>query len=145
MNVRQYRTDDHAEWLRMRLLLWPESSAESHESEMVAWLKRPDTVVLVVPRTSGGLAGFAEVGMRSIADGCETSPVAYLEGWFVDEDVRRQGFGAALVHAAEFWARERGSREFASDTQLGNVESQRAHAALGFREVDRVVAYIKAL
>jgi hypothetical protein len=41
--------------------------------------------------------------------------VAYLEGWYVDRDVRRHGIGAALVHAAEAWARERGYRELASD------------------------------
>jgi aminoglycoside 6'-N-acetyltransferase I len=71
--------------------------------------------------------------------------VAYLEGWYVDPDVRRQGVGAALVRAAEAWAREHGYREFASDALLENVESQRAHVALGFAEVERVVLYRKVL
>ncbi|HEX3627371.1 MAG TPA: GNAT family N-acetyltransferase, partial [Verrucomicrobiae bacterium] len=89
--------------------------------------------------------GFAEVGSRSLADGCSTSPVAYLEGWFVDRDLRRQGIGRSLVVAAEQWARERGFREFASDAELENLESQNAHVAIGFREVDRLVLYLKAL
>jgi len=116
--------------------------------DMGSWLTRSDSVVLVVPRAEGtdtGLAGFAEVGTRVVAESCETSSVAYLEGWYVDADMRRQGVGAALVRAAEDWARANGFREFASDTEIGNATSQRAHAALGFTEVERLVIYRKVL
>jgi aminoglycoside 6'-N-acetyltransferase I len=102
--------------------------------------------VLVATRPNGpGLCGFAEIGTRSVADSCGTSPVAYLEGWYVDPDMRLKGFGAALVSAAEAWARARGYREFASDAQLHNIDSQRAHVALGFTEVERAVLYRKVL
>ena len=112
---------------------------------MDVWLAAPDTVVLVVPRVRAGLAGFAEVGTRSVAESCESSPVAFLEGWYVDPDLRRQGVGTALVQAAEAWARGKGFTELASDTQLANTGSQLAHAALGFVEVERLVAYRKVL
>ena len=146
IKVRCRKPADDAEWLRMRCALWPEVSAEEHRKEMSAWLARADAVVLVAPRAGGrGLAGFIEVGARSLADGCATSPVAYLEGWHVDADARRQGAGTALVQAAEAWGREQGYREFASDAELENVESQRAHEALGFQEVERAVLYLKKL
>src|SRR5882757_4204715 len=58
---------------------------------------------------------------------------------------QRQGVGTALVRAAEAWARSKGLKEFASDTQLANADSQLAHAALGFTEVERLVAYRKVL
>lgn len=145
MRIRPYEPRDDSEWLRMRLALWPDSAA-GHRVEMAEWFARPDAAVLVAEREDGpGLVGFAEVGARLCADGCETSPVAYLEGWYVDADVRRQGIGAALVRAAEAWARERGYREFASDALLENLDSQRAHEALGFHEVERAVRYRKAL
>jgi len=80
-----------------------------------------------------------------VAESCSTSPVAFLEGWYVDSDLRRQGVGPALVRAAEAWACSRGFKEFASDTQLANTDSQRAHAAVGFIEVERLVAYRKVL
>ena len=139
------RADD-AEWLRMRCALWPEDSAAEHRAGMAEWLARPDSVVFVAARAgAGSLAGFVEVGTRAYADGCNSSPVAYLEGWYVDPDRRRMGIGAALVRAAEEWARARGLREFASDALLDNLTSHRAHEALGFSEVERAVRYRKAL
>ncbi len=146
MTIRPRLPSDDAEWLRLRLALWPDTSADEHRKEMKAWLARTDTVVLVAPlNEDAGLAGFAEAGTRSLADGCETSPVAYLEGWYVDANMRRQGVGAALIRAAEAWAREKGLHEFASDAELENVQSQQAHVALGFREVERAVLYLKTL
>jgi len=125
----------------MRTALWPDQT----ESDMAAWLARTDTAVLVAERTSASLCGFVEVGERSNADGCESSPVAYVEGWYVDPDVRRQRIGARLIEAAESFARSRGYRELASDTEWHNVISQQAHRRLGFEELDRVVLYRKVL
>jgi aminoglycoside 6'-N-acetyltransferase I len=143
--VRAYRPADHGEWLRMRRALFPDIPAEHEEADAAEWLARPDATVLVAARPDGRLAGFAEVGERPYADGCDTSPVAYLEGWWVDADVRRTGVGAALVRAAEEWARARGRAELASDALLDNEASHRAHGALGFEEVERSVKYRKAL
>lgn len=125
----------------MRQALWPDQTS----ADMDEWLARPDAAVLVAERPGGGLGGFAEVGERSIAQGCSTSPVAYLEGWYVDPDLRGQQVGAGLLQAIEAWARRAGYRELASDTTLGNEASQRAHQALGFIEVERAVQYRKPL
>lgn len=151
MDVRLYTRADDAEWRRMRRALWPDHAPDLEQSDAAAWRARTDAAVMVAARPGGAgladvrLAGFAEVGARDYADGCETSPVAYLEGWYVDPDVRRTGVGAALVRAAAAWARDRGYAEFASDALLENVVSQQAHAALGFAEVERSVKYRKAL
>lgn len=139
--IRAYTGDDYAEWRRMRTALWPSQT----EEDMAAWLARSDTTVLVSVRPNGSLCGFVEVGERTNADGCESSPVAYVEGWYVDPDVRRQHIGAQLIEAAESFARSRGHRELASDTELHNTISQRAHEHLGFEELDRVVLYRKIL
>jgi aminoglycoside 6'-N-acetyltransferase I len=146
LRIRFRQPSDDAEWLRMRRALWPDDSEAAHQIDMAVWLARADAAVLVAERADRrGLAGFTEVGTRLYADGCDTSPVAYLEGWYVDRDVRRHGIGAALVRAAEAWARERGYREFASDALLSAIDSQRAHEALGFIEVERAVRYRKRL
>ena len=106
---------------------------------------RVGIAVLVVDRGNGSLAGFVEIGSRNYAEGCESTPVAYLEGWYVDPDVRRAGVGASLVEAAETWAREHGYSEIASDTELDNDVSLQAHTALGFEEVERQICFRKRL
>src|ERR1700754_4062214 len=133
--ARPYYHSDSAEWLRMRQALWPNDDPDAQLADMDEWLARHDTTVIVVPRIGGagaGLAGFAEVGTRSVAESCEASPVAFLAGWYVAPALRRHGAGAALVRAAEAWARTRGLKELASDTQLANTDSQLAHSAIGF-------------
>lgn len=148
MSIRPYRASDRAEWLRLRRALWPELLDDDRKEDLDAdeWLARPDAGVLVVERPSAdGLCGFVEVGERLYADGCDTTPVAYIEGWFVDPDVRRQGLGTALLLASEAWARTRGYRELASDTELANSQSHHAHTSLGFIEVERSIKYRKVL
>jgi len=75
---------------------------------------------------------------------CE-SPCAFLEGWWVDDDVRRAGVGRALVAAVEQWARAHGFTELGSDALLDNALSHQAHRALGFEERERVVYFRKRL
>ena len=73
------------------------------------------------------LRGCIEVSLRDDAEGCQTSPVAYIEGWYVDENIRRRTLGTRLVQAAEAWARRHGLQEMASDTQIENAVSIQAH------------------
>src|SRR3954465_11238229 len=113
MHVRPVRLDDFDEWLRMRMVLWPQAT-EIHRAEQREWYDLPDRLALVASRPDGaGLAGLGGVGTPPAVDGGAASPVAYLEVWYVEPGARRQGVGAALVRAAEVWARENGYREFA--------------------------------
>jgi GNAT superfamily N-acetyltransferase len=139
--VRHPRAEDRSEWLRMRAALWPESSADSHVEEVAAFLSGDLTgwlaglqavAVFVAERPDGGLCGFLEASVRPLADGCTTHPVGYVEGWYVDPDVRRQGVGRRLVNAAEAWAASQECREMASDAELANSASISAHRAVGF-------------
>jgi aminoglycoside 6'-N-acetyltransferase I len=147
IKVRLYDKEDRSEWLRMRLALWPDiGSGADAERDADDWLSRPDAVVIVAERArEKGLAGFAEVGRRDYADGSFSRPVAFLEGWYVDLDVRNRGVGAALIVMAEEWARGRGYRELASDALLENITSHKAHLAVGFEEVERSIKYRKLL
>jgi aminoglycoside 6'-N-acetyltransferase I len=138
----------------MRTALWPESSAESHVGEIGAfltdnltgWLAGLHAVaVFVAVRPTGGLCGFVEASVRPLADGCTTHPVGYVEGWYVDADVRRKGVGRKLVGAAESWASSQGCREMASDAHLTNGASIAAHRAVGFDEEAPTVRFRKWL
>lgn len=144
--VRPLEASDRAEWLRMRLLLWPDSSPSEIEDFFSGALKDPTvTAVLVADRGGGVLGGFVEIGVRGYAEGCDSSPVSFIEGWFVDEHLRRSSVGAALIAAAEDWARAKGFTEMGSDALIGNDASIAAHQALGFEVVERLVTFAKKL
>lgn len=150
MEIRPVEVTDASEWLRMRMALFDESSIEDEAKEIHRFLAcQPGSpspnlhAAFVCPRSGDKLCGLIEVSIRPYADGCETTNVGYLEAWYVDEDSRGRGVGRALVLAAEVWASEQGCREMASDADLTNVDSQRAHVRLGYQEVGRVVQYCK--
>ena len=136
---------------RLRHSLWPQGSLEEHEKEIDAilagdWSSIYPYLILVAEGAEAQPIGFAEVTLRSRADGCDPArPVGYLEGWYVAESSRRKGYGSDLLRAAEDWARRQGCLEMASDTWVDSSLSQRVHEALGFEIVDRVVNYRKAL
>lgn len=150
MNIRPARASDAAALSVMRHALWPDGSVDEHRKEVAAIITGELSMIypyaVFVMEDDGGLIGFAEVTLRSRADGCDPmQPVGYFEGWYVAASHRRKGCGAALLRAAEDWARAQGCIEMASDTWLDNDVSQQAHAALGFELVDRVVHYKKRL
>ena len=142
--IRPVTASDSAEWLRMRELLWP---GDGHAPEIAAYFDAESRagVTLVAARPRGGLGGFVEVEIRSYAEDCETSPVPYIEGWYVDEDLRRAGVGRALVDAAIQWARDAGFTEIGSDTLADNAVSIAAHLALGFEKTAELVTFRRSL
>jgi aminoglycoside 6'-N-acetyltransferase I len=145
ITIRRATPTDKPEWLRMRLLLWPDGTTEGFSSEMDDLLADSLTPVFVAVRSNGLAGGFLEAGTRKYAEGCETSPVGYIEGWYVDADLRGQGIGKALVKAAEDWARSQGLTEMASDTWLDNEVSIQAHVKMGYKEMERLVHFAKKL
>ena len=149
--VRRAEPEDLAPLASMCHALWPDASIEEHAYELSRVLnpradQRLPTVFLVAQQASGDLIGFVEVGLRSHADGCDSSqPVGYIEGWYVAPTFRRKCIGTRLIAAAEAWAKAQGCVEIASDTWVDNAASQIAHEALGFEVVDRCVHYRKRL
>ena len=145
MKIRAYDDKDWPAWLRMRLELFANYAGEDLAPGMREFRTRADAEVFVAEDSDGAVVGFVEVGTRPYADGCDTSPVGYVEAWYIEPEARRMGYGRALLVAAEDWSRERGYREMASDAQLGNDVSHAAHRRSGYEEVDRIVQYRKPL
>ncbi len=135
MHVRAFEPRDRSELERLARLMFPDTDAPLGRD--VAWF--------VVDREDGSLGGYVEVGTRPYAEGCDTSPVAYVEAWYVDRDLRRQGWGGRLFAAVEQWARAHGHTELASGSLIDNTTSIAAHEALGFTEIERQVHFAKKL
>jgi aminoglycoside 6'-N-acetyltransferase I len=129
----------------MSKALFPGTHDDDHTSDMRALLERRDAAVFFAVRPDGSACGYVEAATRPYAEGCSTSPVGYIEAWYVDPDVRREGYGRALLEAAEAWAVEQGYREMASDALLENAVSHEAHKRSGYVEVERVITYRKPL
>jgi aminoglycoside 6'-N-acetyltransferase I len=143
--IRPLKHDDLAAWQAFRVALWPALTRDENKSESAAILADTDCWAVFVCEAEGRLRGFVEVSLRRYADGCASSPVGYVEGWYVDEQSRRAGVGRGLLAAAEDWARAKGCIEMASDALLDNVDSYRAHCRLGYAEVERQVIFRKSL
>jgi len=141
--IRRARQEDSAEVLRLWLALFPDDTTASQSIQSL--IDGTTRGALMVAEREGGLGGFLEVGTRPYAEGCETSPVAYIEAWYVDEDIRKQGIGRALFKAAEDWGREQQLIEIASDALIENEISIAAHKALGYQEVERIVCFRRDL
>ena len=143
--IRRAAYDDKSEWLRMRHGLWPEAPMDYLALDLDDLLADEDTAVFVASLADGQLVAFIEVALRDYAEGCETSPVGYIEAWYVDPQVRGQKLGRDLVHVAEQWSREKGCAEMASDTWLENEAGIQVHQRMGYHEVDRLVHFVKRL
>ena len=131
----------------MRQDLWPEALVSELAEETAAFFAGQGSLgeVLICESDTGKPIGMIELSLRSHADGCRSSPVPFVEGWYVSAGHRRKGAGSLLMRAAEAWARDAGFMEIASDTQMDNDGGRRAHANNGFEEVERAVHFRKDL
>lgn len=146
IEIRPLEERDLSEWFRMRRGLWDELTEDEHKMEMLEIFDHQDTQFVVVADAGNGrLAGFLEASIRPYVEDCHSDNVGYLEGWFVDPEFRSRGIGRALVQSAERWARSRGSTEMASDAEIGNEISLKAHESLGYEETSRLVHLRKDL
>lgn len=147
MQVRPLTPADLTAWVQMRHALWPDETAQELAREAEAHLRGEGLLETVLLADAGPneILGMIEISLRPYAEGCRTTPVAYVEGWYVAAQARRRGIGRALVAAAEHWAREQRCSEIASDAVIGNRVSESAHLALGFEEVERAIHFRKSL
>ena len=145
MKIRRIVEADRGAWVRLRDALWP-GSLSDHDAETRDYFEHHrDAPIVFVADNEGSVVGFLELDFRKYAPGCASSPVPFIEGWYVEPALQRRGIGRALVAAAEAWAVSAGHREIASDTEIDNAGSIAAHRALGYEEVERVVSFRRAL
>ena len=138
---------DQPGWLDFRMALWADATADEHRGYMAIALAQPERFLQLMMYDDQRVPiGLIEGSIRAdYVNGTETSPVGFVEGVYVLPAWRRRGVARRLFEAIGDWAQARGCRELASDALLDNEASQRAHNALGFRETERVVYFVKTL
>ena len=145
MNVRRADAADLDTVTSLALELWPDHAFDELWQEMAGIMAGPETAFFLLEENDEP-KGFAQCQLRhDYVEGTETSPVGYLEGIYVCEDLRGRGGAKALLKACESWAASWGCTEFASDCELGNEQSIFFHKKLGFAEANRIVCFRKEL
>lgn len=129
----------------MRNALWPAEMRQAHARAIRSLLANGNAWGFVAETRDGAAVGFAEVAIRAYANGCDSQPVPFLEGIWVETPYRRKGVGSGLIEHIERFLAARGFRELGSDTEIDNRSSQAAHLSWGFAETERVVYFRKRL
>ena len=125
--------------------LWPDHTVEEMRTEFAEILAKPDAAYFLAYADENAV-GFAQCQLRhDYVEGTVSSPVGYLEGIYVADEYRQQGFARELLSACEGWAKEKGCTEFASDCELDNVQSLQFHLNVGFEEANRIICFTKKL
>jgi GNAT superfamily N-acetyltransferase len=89
----------------------------------------------LVATIDGMVIGLATVHIRYSIN--HEAPLGQLTLLVVDERVRAQGVGRALVGAAEAWARERACKRFVVTTALRRADAHAFYERLGFNHTGR--------
>lgn len=129
----------------LTLLLWPNHNLKELEQEFLELLESENSAIFLKYMNENAV-GFAHVNLRNdYVEGTSSSLVGYLEGIFIKKEFRKRGFAKELLEFCEKWAKEQGVKEFASDCEITNQKSLSFHKALGFKEANRIICFIKNL
>lgn len=145
LSIREMIRGDERVWAEMRRALWPFTTPEENQKDIAKMLSADDMWGFIALGDDGAPAGFAEVSLRRYANGCEQSPVPFLEGIWVVPAFRRHGAGRKMMAHIEDFVRAKGFTEICSDALLDNTLSHAAHRSWGFEETERVVYFRKPL
>ncbi|KLU13884.1 aminoglycoside 6'-N-acetyltransferase [Xenorhabdus griffiniae] len=133
-------------WVALRKQLWPDHAKEAHQADGEDIISSNQLVSFIALDKDGNGLGFVDASVRyDYVNGCNSSPVAFLEGIFVSPHHRKCGIAKILVDEVQSWGIKQGCKELASDTELDNVVSQKAHIGLGFQVTEKVVFFKKVL
>ena len=140
--VRIARNKDSRVLAEMAIQMWDSHTVDELEAEFIETLNEKQSAFFI-KYINDLPVGFAQCGLRTdYVEGTESSPVGYLEGIFVKEEYRKNGYAKELLSACEIWAKEIGCSEFASDCEIDNMDSFKFHMAMGFDEAIRIISRI---
>lgn len=129
----------------LAIQMWKDNTIQDLE-KLFESVTQSDNAVCFVKYVENTAVGFAQCQIRTdYVEGTTTSPVGYLEGIFVDENHRQNGYAKELLKECERWAKDKKCSEFASDCELGNVDSLKFHIATGFEEANRIICFKKKI
>jgi len=143
MKIEEISKHNLKELVLLMMELWPQSPFDEELQNCQDIMATEDQTCFLVNQ-QGEYIAFIQLALRyDYVEGTVTSPVAYIEGIYVKPRDRKSGIARELVELGEKWAKEKGCTQFASDTEIGNSQSIRFHKKVGFKEVNRLVSFLK--
>lgn len=141
--IRSATKSDSKVLAELAIRLWNDHTVPELE-EMFDDLCKDNNAICFIKYVNDIAVGFAQCQIRTdYVEGTKTSPVGYLEGIFVDEKYRHNGYAKELLNECEKWAKEKNCTEFASDCELDNDISFNFHLSIGFEEANRIICFRK--
>lgn len=138
-------TDNAGAFTELSLQLWKENT---YPETYAAWQQlishRNHYCALAIHEEQ--YAGFIHISIRhDYVEGADHPATAYLEAIYVLPEYRRLRIASQLLTAGISWAKTRGLTQLGADTATGNAISQAFHLQSGFKEVNRVVCYLREI
>lgn len=143
--IRKAQTEDAEIVAGLAIRMWEDNEFDALAGEFRESIGSEGSAVFIKYFGEKPVA-FAQCQLRhDYVEGTDSSPVGYLEGIFVSDEYRRNGYAAELLAECEKWAKEMGCTEFASDCELGNEISLKFHLSMEFEEANRIICFRKEL
>ncbi len=137
--------NDASDIAKLAVKMWQNHSTDELKKNFEDTIRKNDCAIFIY-KLENTVIGFAQCGLRyDYVEGTNSSPVGYLEGIFVKEDFRNNGYAKELLKKCEQWAKECGCSEFASDCELTNNDRLKFHLKNGFAEVNRIICFTKEI
>lgn len=125
--------------------LWEDCSFEEEFENYKSIIGSEEEICHLIKDKEAYIA-FIHASIRNdYVEGSDELPVAYIEAIYVKPEYRQKGIAKNLIDAAENWAKQKGLKQIASDTEIDNIASIDFHRKVGFHEAGRIVCFIKEL
>jgi aminoglycoside 6'-N-acetyltransferase I len=139
-----YAETQHLDELtKMGMDLWPDNDFEELKKDFFKIINKENGKIFLSFENDTPI-GFLYVSIRSdYVEGTKSRPTGYVEGIYVNPNYRRKGLSKQLLLEGEKWLKEKGCKQIGSDIEIDNQQSYHFHTATGFKEANRLIAFIK--
>jgi len=141
MTICQATENDIPSWTRLKHSLWPHHPFEEHEKDARRTLSEPNEACFLLFEQSIGAVGFIECRVYP----AQPESYCHIEGWYVEPQFRRLGWGRELVEAVELWSLHQAIPRLTSDTTPKYPISPAAHVKAGFKTLAQLTIFCKEL
>lgn len=135
------------QWIELSLRLFPDEDKLELKmlyNRYLNYQNLPQREIGFLYKKDAKYVGFINYSIKQdYVSGSTSSPVLYIEAIYVLPEYRNKGVGQKLIRHVEQVAKDKGIQQVASDCELYNKVSEQFHKNCGFKEVERVICFIK--